>query len=558
MSTLAVKARRDISRQRAQFAAIALTVLLGVALYAASYDAFRGLQASYKRAYSDLRFADLTVTGGNTDRIAAQAQAGGAEAVQPRAVADLPMQVGGDKFLGRIVGLPASGQPSVNRVEVTSGSYLSPGRPRAVLSEQHMADEFNLSAGDSVTVNGAGGPQRLGVSGVAASPEYFWPSPSRQDVLPPPKSFGVLFVPEPLAEKLAGTGPNQVAVYYPNGAADDALTARLTKAADSAGATDVLTRAEQPSNSALQEDVNAFRTLAILFPLLFLSAAALAVSVLMRRLVTAQRPIIGMLRACGYSRAQITRHYLLFGLAAGTAGAALGAIGGVLLAGVVTHAYVKELLIPVTVVSVSPVTIAFGIFFGVAATLLASALPARSAAGIPPAEAMRRFAPTGGGHRSLAERLLPPLRSLPVRSLMVVRSIGRNRVRTLSTALGVVLALCLILTSWGMIDTTSLLIDKQFNKVERQDAEVYFQPSLSAAELRRVRGVSGVSSAEPAAEVPVTLRSGDRRYQTELDGFQAGTDMHGFLEPGGGQTDLPPSGVLAGQAVAGKLDVGSG
>ena len=165
MSTLAVKARRDISRQRAQFAAIALTVLLGVALYAASYDAFRGLQASYKRAYSDLRFADLTVTGGNTDRIAAQAQAGGAEAVQPRTVADLPMQVGGDKFLGRIVGLPASGQPSVNRVEVTSGSYLSPGRPRAVLSEQHMADEFNLSAGDSVTVNGAGGPQRLGVWG---------------------------------------------------------------------------------------------------------------------------------------------------------------------------------------------------------------------------------------------------------------------------------------------------------------------------------------------------------------------------------------------------------
>ncbi len=559
MSTLTVKARRDIRRQRAQFAAIAITVLLGVALYAASYDAFRGLEASYKRAYSEERFADLTVTGGDTARIAAQARAGGAEAVQERTVADLPMQVGADKFLGRVVGLPPAHQPAVNRVDLTSGSYLSPGRPDGVLVEQHMADEFDLSAGNSVTVNGATGPRRVAILGVAASPEYFWPSPSRQDILPAPKSFGVLFAPEPLAEKLAGAaGQRQVAIYYPDGAADDALTARLTGAAEAAGATDVLTRAEQPSNSALQEDVNGFRTLAILFPLLFLTAAALAVSVLMRRLVTSQRPIIGMLRACGYTRGQIIRHYLLFGLAAGIAGAVLGAIGGVLLAGVVTHAYVKELLIPVTVVSVSPVTIAFGIFFGVAATLLASALPARSAAGTPPAEAMRRFAPTGGGHRSLAERLVPPLRSLPVRSLMVVRSIGRNRLRTLSTVLGVVLALCLILVSWGMIDTTELLVDKQFNQVQRQDAEVYFQPRLGSGELRRVRQVAGVSAAEPGAELPVTLRSGDRSYRTELDGFQPGTDMHGFLAPGGGSTQLPASGVLAGQSLQGKLGVGAG
>ncbi len=559
MSTLSVKARRDIGRQRGQFAAIALTVLLGVALYAASYDAFRGLETSYKRAYSNLHFANLTVTGGDSARIAAEAQAAGAEAVQRRTVADLPMQAGGDKFLGRVVGLPDAHQPSVNRVDLTSGSYLSPGSPDGALAEQHMVNDFNLSSGGSVVVNGAGGPQRVKVLGVVASPEYFWPAPSRQDVLPPPKSFGVLFVPEALAERLAGAaGQSQVAIYYPGGDADSALTVRLTGEADSAGATDVLTQADQPSNSALQEDVNGFRTLAILFPLLFLTAAALAVSVLMRRLVTAQRPIIGMLRACGYSRGQIVRHYLLFGLVAGIAGSVLGAIGGVLLAGVITHAYVKELLIPVTVVRVSPVTIAFGIFFGVATTLVASALPARSAAGTPPAEAMRRFAPAGGGHRSLAERLLPPLGSLPVRSLMVIRSIGRNRLRTLSTALGVVLALCLILVSWGMIDTTELLVDRQFNQVQRQDAEVYFKPKLTSEALKQVRGVFGVAGVEPGAQLPVTLRSGARLYQTELDGFQQGTDMHGFLTPGGGQTALPASGVLAGQALEGKLDVESG
>ena len=105
--------------------------------------------------------------------------------MQRRTVAEMPMQVGPDKFLGRVVGLPPAHQPSVNRVELTSGSYLSPGRPAGVLVEQHLADDFDLSPGDSLVVNGATGPRRVQVLGVAASPEYFWPAPSRQDVLAP-------------------------------------------------------------------------------------------------------------------------------------------------------------------------------------------------------------------------------------------------------------------------------------------------------------------------------------------------------------------------------------
>jgi putative ABC transport system permease protein len=121
-----------------------------------------------------------------------------------------------------------------------------------------------------------------------------------------------------------------------------------------------------------------------------------------------------------------------------------------------------------------------------------------------------------------------------------------------------VLALCLILVSWGMIDTTKILLDRQFNQVQRQDAEVYFQPGLSAGVLKRAREVPGVADAEPGAQLPVTLRSGDRLYQTELDGFERDTRMHGFLTPGGGTTELPASGVLAGRALEGRLDVSSG
>lgn len=559
MSALGVKLRRDLRRQRGQFVAITVTVLLGVALFVASYDAYRGLEASYRQAYVDTRFANLTVTGGDVDRVAAAAEASpGVEAVQRRTQADLPVSVGGDKFEGRVVGLPAGGDPAVDRVEVTSGDPLKPSAPDAVLVEQHMADAFGLAPGDRLVLRGAGGPVPVRVAGVAASPEYFWPAPDRQRVLTAPKSFGVVFAPEPLARRLAGSrGPGQVAVYYAGGHPDAALSARLTRLAEASGG-DALTRADQPSNSALQQDVQGFRTLAVLFPLLFLTAAGLAVAVLLRRAVTAQRPVIGMLRAFGYTRRRIVVHYLSFGVAAGVAGSALGAVVGVVLAGAITHAYVGELSIPVTVVEVSPLTLLLGAAFGVGATLLASALPAWTASRTPPAEAMRPAVPSGAGRRSLAERIVPPLRRLPARDVLILRSIERNRGRTLSTMLGVVLALCLILVSWGMVDTTKVLVDRQYNDVERQDAELVFSPRLTSAELRAVRAVDGVAAVEPGARLPATVRANGRAYRTEFDGFERSTTMHGFLAPGGGSVRLPARGVLAGEDLRSKLGVGTG
>jgi putative ABC transport system permease protein len=556
------KLRRDLSRQRAQFAAIVVTIFLGVTLFGASYDAYRNLDASYQQAYRDYRLANLTVTGGSTDRIASAARASaGVEYVTTRVQQDVPLQVGRTKLLGRVIGLPSRGQPSVDQVEVERGRYLDPARPRGVLVEQHMADHFGLAPGDQLRAVALGGDSvvEVDVIGIAASPEYFWPARSRQDILPSLDDFGVIFAPERLATELAGvTGPNQALVYYAGGNEDPPLTARLTREADRAGASDVLTRALQPSNSALQEDVKGFQDLAVMFPLLFLTAAALATGVLMRRLVTSERPIIGMLRAAGYGRGQIVRHYLAYGVFCGGLGAVLGAVTGAVLAGEVTELYTSELSIPVSLAELHPTTPVIGLAFGLLTGLLAAWAPAALAARTAPAEAMRRFAPSRGGDRSVIERLIPPLRRLPVRWRMSLRSIGRNRRRTLSTALGVVLALVLILVSWGMVDTAQILVDRQFTEVERQDAQLYFEGRLSTPELRRIGSTTGVSRVEPALDVPASLAANGRRYQTALIGLQRDTQMHEFLAEGGGTLVLPAAGLLAGRALVGQLDIAAG
>ena len=561
MRILRLKLRRDVRRQRGQFIAIGVTIFLGVALFGASYDAYRNLDTSYQRAFTEFKFANLTITGGDTKKIAAEARAAdGVARVGKRTQVDLPFQVGSTKLLGRVVGLPASGQPPVNQVDVETGSYLSPGRPEGVLVEQHMAEHFDLRPGSPVTIlDESGAGRRLDPVGTAASVEYFWPAPSRQQIIASPDDFGVLFAPEPVARELAGLeGPNQVVIYYDRGRENAALTEQLARSVGRAGAADVMTRARQPSNSALQEDVSGFEELAIMFPLLFLTAAALATAVLMRRLVDAQRSTIGMLRAAGFSRRQLLRHYLGFGLLAGAIGGLLGGVVGLLLAGQATEVYTSELSIPTMVTELRPMTLVAGISFGVITGAIAAGLPAWSASRVPPAEAMRSFGPAGDGSISLFERIAPPLRRLPARWRMTLRSFGRNRRRTFSTALGVVLALVLILVSWGMVDTVQTLVDRQFEEIERQDAELYYQEEMSPADLEAVRSTAGVARVEPALNAEVTLSANGRRYQTSLVALRRDTRMHEFLLEGGGTTTLPRRGLLAGQALKGELDISAG
>ena len=560
MSVLRVKLRRDLRRQRGQFAAITLTIFLGVALFGATYDAYRNLKASYHEAYVRYRLANLTVSGGPSAQIARAARSTpGVQAVQARVQADLPFEVGRTKLLGRVVGMPTGAQPAVNRVKVDSGTYLRSDRPDEVLIERHTADHFHLAPGDAIVVGGSGSKARLRIAGVAISPEFYWPALDRQNIFPSADDFGVVFAPERLAERLAGLrGANQVAVFYRGGVENAALTRRLSGRADRAGAAGALTRADQPSNSPLQEDVNGFQKLAILFPLLFLTAAALATSVLMRRIVTGQKPTIGMLRACGFSRRQVVGHYISFGLVVGVAGGALGALAGLALAGQLTEVYTRELSIPVSLASVSPLTTAAGLAFGVATGAAAAALAALAASRVAPAEAMRRFVSVPGGRLSLAERLLPPLRRLPVRWRMVLRAPGRNRRRSFATGLGVVLALTLVLVSWGMVDTEDILVERQFDQVELQDAQLFYRRPVDRDELRAVGRAPGVERAEPAAQIPVSLAANGKRYQTSLVGLQPDSQLHGFLLDGGGTGKLPADGLLAGQALRSQLGIVAG
>lgn len=534
-------------------------MFLGVALFAASYDSFQNLTSSYDRTATQFRFANLTVTGGDVSAFAAQASAeAGVDSVDTRTVLDIPIQVQGTKMLGRVVGLPAGSQPDVNQVKVLEGGYLDRGAPTGLLVEQHMADHFGLSSGDALSILGPSGWVDVTVQGTAASPEYIWPARSRQEVITTPDNFGVLFAPESLVRQL-GDGPNEAVVYFDGGAPDPALESKLEGQAYASGAVGVLTREQQPSNAALEEDLSGFEEMALLFPVLFLAAASMAAYVTISRLVASQRPYIGVMAANGFTRGQILRHYLGYGLLPGLVGSVPGAVAGVLLARLITSLYTRLLAVPITVIDFYPATLAMAIVFGLVTSLAAALAPALVASRVQPAESMRGETPSGAGRPSLLERMIPPISRLPVRWRMALRSVGRNRKRTAYTVLGVVLSLMLVLVSWGMIDTIQNLLDKQYVTIQREDATVQFVQPVAPSDVAALTGVRGVSLVEPMLQAPVSLSSGTEHYETVLTVLEQDTAMHTFIDRDERQISLPADGILVGRALQDLIgvDVGS-
>jgi putative ABC transport system permease protein len=554
VSLLERKLARDIGRRKAQFAAILVTIVIGVALFGASYDAFQNLLASYQALFDRTSFAALTIEGGDREAVAAAVRdQPGVAAVATRSTADLPLRVGSHDLNGRLVGLPPSGQAAVNGVLVLSGSTLDPADPTGVLVERHMADNFGLRPGDTLQFAGPNGWQTLTIRGVVSSAEYIWPARSRQEVLTLPDEFGVLFVPQPILDALPpALTTQQVVVTYAGAADDPALTAALVERARAAGAADAFTQADQPSNAALHEDINGFGEMSVMFPAMFLSAAAIALYVLLGRMVLAQRAQIGLLLAEGFTRRRVFGHYLGFGLAAGLIGAVAGAVLGLLLAGVITQIYTGVISIPITIIELRPLTVVLGIAFGVVAGAVAALAPARRAARLSPAAAMSGQVATGHGGESLAERIAPPLRRLPARWKMVLRGLGRSPLRSATTVVGVAIAVTLVFVSWGMVDTIQILLDRQFGQAVASDAIVYFPGGATDAVLAELRAVDGVVAAEPLAEVPVTIDHEGSRYSTTLAAYPADTTMHRFLGDAG-ELSLPPDGILVGQALRGKL-----
>jgi putative ABC transport system permease protein len=556
MTKFNLKLWRDIRHQKWQFTALVVVILLGVLTYGGMMGMIDDVEASLDHTLDELRFQDFVVTlEGTAPESVVQdvADVDNVQAVTGRLVMDVGLDISEDnQARARLVGMPTAAQPPVNQLHIQEGRYLQEGDGLVAVVDHHLPEYYGYGPGAVLhpIVNG----ERLDIEivGLAVSPEYLMAVASAENVLPLPSGFTVLFMPQPEVQRLFGAEGtiNELNIRLANRSPSDVdrAIAQVEDVLGSAQVRSVVKRADNPSYSLLRLDLEGGREMMGMVPTMFLVIAAMSIYVLLSRMVQVQRPQIGVLKALGYSRRAVMRYYLLYSGLIAIVGSILGFALSYPVGQAFAGAYAAEFGLP-------SVTASFHLAAGLEAVgitlvvaLLAGSFPAWASARIAPAQAMR-FDPSVAlvkGSVPWLERALSLVFHLGTGTKIALRNLFRNRRRTLTTALGFVFAIVVLLTCWAMFDGMDYMMEVQFQQTDRWDLQAIFSQLQPYALLEQIKGWTGVGTVEPVIEFPVTMQSGSESHDAFLVAVAPDSVLHGFQLPRG---KTPAEVLVPGQAL---------
>ncbi|MDD4334420.1 MAG: ABC transporter permease, partial [Desulfotomaculaceae bacterium] len=314
-------------------------------------------------------------------------------------------------------------------------------------------------------------------------------------------------------------------------------------------------RRHQLSDAILGGEMDQLKIMARFLPSIFLGIAALIEFVMLGRMVKNQRSQIGTMKAIGYNNPQILWHYTSYAVLVGLLGAALGSLAGVLLASSLSRVYAMFFNLPEVISGVNSQALLYGFILSIVVGAAAGLTASRGVMTIQPAESMRAETPKIAGNIFL-ENWSWFWHRLSATWKMGLRTIFRNRFRTVVTMLGVVFATGMLVVSFFYQDTVNVMIDEYFS--QKYNFFVRFTEPVKESELLSISRLEGVTKAEPVLEIPVRIHYAGRSQDELLTGLRPSPGMQALSSTDGSSLDLPDEGLLISSSTAKKLQVSVG
>jgi putative ABC transport system permease protein len=519
----------DVSRHRSRTFFAVATLALAIAsigLFALPALMNRSMHAEVAAD----RLPDLTVYTQpltlNQPQLATLGALPNVRAVQPRSVFGGRVYVGARRAYVRVLGVPDFGEQRVNIVHVASGAAPLAGE---VLTDVQNVKQGLLDAqsGQTLRVIGTDGVVRqLRVSGQARNLGG-GQSVSSDGVI-------VLYATAPTVASLSGSQgfgelSFRLADERPAAVRSTIAAVRRSLAAVPGfrGFTDlpqVRAAGDWPGKASFQ----GFSKFFVVISLLALLSALVLISSTITTLVAEQTREIGIMKAVGARRRQIAGVYLKTALLLAGLGTLVGVAIGIALAYALTRFFGASFFAVDVGFGVDwPVVLASALV-GLLAPPLA-ALPAiRRATRVPLRDALEA---TGSavGNQDAGDRLLRRVRFLPSAAQIGLRSVGRRRRRSLSTALMIASAVGTLLAVLGMATAVSNASRTSWAD-HREDVKILAQGPrfFDAAAARLIRATPGVATVEPMFVTNAVLAGKDAK----IWGLQTTTMFHHRLAAG--------------------------
>ncbi|MFD8755544.1 FtsX-like permease family protein [Kitasatospora sp. NPDC059577] len=326
MSALGKVVRAGVGRKRVQTLVMVLTTMMSVTACILAIGLLVAARGPYQRSFADQHGAHLNVlydpAGASPAQLAAAAHAPGVTAsAGPYPAVTVRARTGEDTRIPP-PGSPLPPMTLVGRAQdgpmdglrITTGRWVA-GPGEVVFLDGHSP----LAVGDSMRFPDLPGQPTLKVVGLAASVSWSadgWVAPEQVAGLTAP-----------------GTTPAAQYLYRFARAGTDAEVEADHAAIAAAVPPGALTRATsyRPAQAEADRTASTFVPFVTAFGVLGLALSVLIIGVVVSGAVTAATRRIGVLKALGFTPAQVTRAYVGQALIPAGAGTALGVLGGNLL-----------------------------------------------------------------------------------------------------------------------------------------------------------------------------------------------------------------------------------
>lgn len=553
---------REIMKAKGQFLAAAAVVFAGIAMFSASFVSYNNLKSSVESYYEQYNFLDYyaDLNGISDSGIKRIGEMKGVKAAIGRNTADAGADMDNSKRVTvRLISLPDRTQPEVNRLVTVSGGYLDYKDRYSCLVTRKFAEFYRLNTDSRIKVIVNLKTYEFNIDGIVDSPEFVYAMKSETEVSPSAEKFGVIYIGEAAAKDILGTGGmyNQVHVMFDKGIDEAVLIDDLEDELEDYGFISGTERKDQLSCLMVDNEIKELEEIAMMFPLLFLTIAAIIIYIMQRRIINNQRTLIGVMKALGYANWRILLHYILYSLMIAVTGAIPGVAAGYILSIHLTRSYTSIFSIPIMNTEIHISVLFLGVPMSVCFCLFAGYSSAKRVLGIDPAQAMRSEAPLSG-KRVFLERVSFVWNRLSFGWKMSIRNIFRSRARTLFTIAGMMATIMFFMVSLFFLDSIDYLLYQNFCVFQKQDYKISFSGPASYYDALELESIEGIRRVEPLLELPVEIKNGWKEESTLLVGITGENDFYRLVDSSFMPVKLPEEGMLMAHTIAEKLDIRAG
>ena len=300
--------------------------------------------------------------------------------------------------------------------------------------------------------------------------------------------------------------------------------------------------AENQGYSSFDSNSSIVSNIAKIFPVFFFLIAALVCMTTMTRMVDEQRTQIGILKALGYSNAQIVAKYMFYSGSAAFLGALTGFfVGCKIFPAVIWDAYTmmydfSENVAYVLDIKLGLISLAAALLCSMGSTWVSIAQDFQVA----PADLIRPKTPPAG-KRILLERIKPLWSRISFLYKVSLRNIFRDKKRFFMMVIGISGCTALLIAGMGIDTTIARVADHQFSEISLYDFRVIFSKNMNAG--RQQDFIDHMSDTETGADDIFFLHQGEVTILTdtgnydvtctasEPEGFDRYIDLHDGSEP---------------------------